>query len=163
MNAVGSLVCRAVSALAVMAALVACGGTAPLQQGTALDATVARMGEPRARYALESGNRLFYSVRPGEMDRLDFDVGGHLVERQRALSQERFAALAKRGGDAAAVQLEFGPPARKSVMEDGGGLQWTYSWLEYDVWRLAQIWFDKAGIFQRVEVSEDPLADDRYR
>lgn len=158
-----SFFCRATGAMAVVAALAACGITAPVPPANSLDAVVARMGEPRARYALDSGQRLFYAVRPGEFESLDFDAAGHLVGRHRALSQERFAALAQRGGDAAAVQLEFGPPARKSVLEDGAGLLWIYSWLEFDVWRLARVWFDKAGVFQRVELSEDPLADDRYR
>ncbi len=162
MNAV-SVARRTLCALAVSGALVACGSVTPAQSGNKLEAVLTLMGEPRARYALEPGQRLFYAVRPGEVESLDFDANGQLVERRRALSQARFAALAKRGGDAAAVQLEFGPPARKSLVDDGGGLLWTYSWLEYDVWRLARVGFDKAGVFQRVELSEDPLADDRYR
>lgn len=157
-----SIASRTLSAWAVAAALVACGTVTPAPQTNALDATVARMGEPRARYALENGQRLFFAVRPGEVDSIDFDANGALVESHRAFSRDRFAALAKRGGDAAAVQFEFGPPGRKSVLADGGGLLWTYSWREYGTWLLAKVWFDKAGVFQRVELVEDPKADDRY-
>lgn len=157
-----SMVYRALGAMAVVGVLAACGSAPSAQPGNALDAAVARMGEPQARYALENGQRLFFAVRPGEVDRLDFDAAGQLVKRQRALSKAGFEALARRGGDAAAVQLEFGPPTRKLVLTDGGGLQWTYSWREYDTWRLARVWFDKSGIFQRVEMLEDPKADDRY-
>lgn len=154
---------RALGVWVVASVLTACGSVAPVQERSALDATVASMGEPRARYALEDGQRLFFAVRPGEVDSLDFDARGHLLERRRALSAERFTALAKRGGDVAAVQLEFGPPARKQVLKDGGGLQWTYSWREFGTWRLAQVWFDKSGTFQRLELVDDPKADDRYR
>ena len=160
---VSSFACRAVGVLALAVAVAACSSVAPAQQGSALDAAVARMGEPLARYALENGQRLFYAVRPGEVDSLDFDANGRLVERHRALSRERFAALAKRGGDAAAVQREFGPPTRQLVLDEGGGLLWTYSWREYDTWRLARVWFDKSSVFQRVELKDDPNADDRYR
>lgn len=156
------MVCRALCALAVLGGLAACGSAPAAQPGNALDSAVVRMGEPKARYALDDGQRLFFALRPGEVDRLDFDASGQLVARQPALSQAGFEALARRGGDAAAVQLEFGPANRKQVLEDGGGLRWTYSWREYDTWRLARVWFDKAGVFQRVELVEDPGADDRY-
>ena len=154
---------RALGALVLIGLLAACGTSSQGQPSSALGAAVARMGEPRARYALENGQRLFFVVRPGEVDSLDFDPSGQLTERRRALSQERFAALAKRGGDAASVQLEFGPPGRKLVLADGTGLQWTYSWREFDTWRLARVWFDKNSNFQRVETVDDPGADDRYR
>lgn len=154
---------RYVATFALLSGLVACGVVAPALPGNTLDATLARMGEPRAQYALQPGQRLFYAVRPGELESFDFDAGGQLMERRTALSQARFAALAQRGGDAAAVQLEFGPPSKKKLLDDDGGLLWTYSWREYDVWRIARVSFDKAGLLQRVEQSEDALADERYR
>ena len=157
-----SMVRRPLGALALVAVLAACGSAPGAQPGNAMDAALARMGEPRARYAVDDGMRLFFALRPGEVDRLDFDADGRLIKRQPALSTAGFEALARRGGDASAVQLEFGPPTRQRVLKDGEGLQWTYSWREYDTWRLAQVWFDKAGVFQRLELLEDPKADDRY-
>ena len=55
-----------------------------------------------------------------------------------------------------------GPPMRRK--EDGEKASvWTYSWLDFGTWRLANFRFDAAGLVQGVEFSEDTLADDRYR
>ncbi len=140
----------------------ACGVLPAAPATDTLAVTRASMGEPMAQYALPDGQRLFYRVRPGEVVRLDFDATGKRVSRHAALSRETFQALGKSRGDAAAVQLQFGLPARRSVQEEGG-LLWTYSWQEQDVWRMARVSFDKAGNFNAVEVVRDPQADERYR
>lgn len=153
---------RLVSSLAALLVLGACGALPSAPVSDSLAATRVSKGEPMAQYALPDGQRLFYKLRPGEIERLDFDASGARVGRQMALSRAAFAGLAKTGGDLASVQLAFGPAGKRSSQEDGG-LTWEYSWFEYDVWRVARVSFAKSGAFQRVDVIEDPVADDRYR
>ena len=60
------------------------------------------------------------------------------------------------------VQQTFGPPARRATDADKGSV-WSYFFLEYGVHRRARIHFDAGGNVARVDVAEDPAADDRYR
>ena len=147
---------------AAVLTLAACGALPPASETDTLSTTRASMGQPMAQYALPDGQRLFYRVRPGEVVRLDFDANGQRVSRVTALSKESFLALSKSRVDVAAVQLQFGLPQSQSVEEEGG-LLWTYSWQEQDIWRLARVSFDKTGKFKAVEILEDPQADGRYR
>lgn len=147
--------------LACAGALVACGAV-PAGGGLTLEQAQAKWGEPRARYTLASGQRLFYRLQAGELESLDFDADNRLVSRQQVFTLAHFQALGKGRWDASDVQREFGPPLRVSNQGESGSM-WTYSWLEFGAWRLARVHLDAAGVVRSVDFVADPHADDRYR
>lgn len=158
---------RALAASFLLAALLAaCAMPGPLGPGATREQVQSRWGEPRASYALPSGQRLFYSPRPGERERLDFDASGRLVKREQVFSQANFQGLAQGTWDAAEVQRDFGPPDRRLAAaqnaEDASSV-WVYSWLEFGKWRLARVRISGAGTVQTVEFADDARADERYR
>jgi hypothetical protein len=149
-------------ALLLAAALAACATPTPAGAATTREQLQARLGAPRAAYALPTGQRLFYSDRPGERQRYDFDANDRLLATQQVFTRQQFQQLAQTRHDSTQVQRSLGPPLR-SRQEGEKGSVWTYSWLDFGTWRLALVRFDAAGVVQAVEFSEDTLADDRYR
>ena len=148
---------------ALLAACTSMGSPAP---GATYEQVRSSWGEPRASYSLPEGQRLFYRRKPGELQRFDFDASGRLVTVEQVFTAEHFRALAQGRWDAAEVQRNFGPPARRIAAgekEEESGFVWVYSWLDFGTWRLARVRIDGAGIVQGVEFVEDPLADDHYR
>lgn len=160
-------------ACALALVLAACASTVlSPTPGTTREEVERRWGEPRASYALPTGQRLFFRVKPGELQRLDFDTSGRLVVAEQVFTAENFRALSEGRWDAAAVQRQFGPPTRSTSAGDSkdggrdegkGARIWVYSWLDFGTWRLAQITLDSKGIVQGIELAQDPSADDRYR
>ncbi|MGP1630445.1 MAG: hypothetical protein ACTS5V_10940, partial [Giesbergeria sp.] len=76
--------------------------------GATREEVQSRWGEPRASYALPRGQRLFFRVKPGELQRLDFDSSGRLVVAEQVLTAQQLRTLSEGRWDAAAVQRSFG-------------------------------------------------------
>ena len=154
-------------AAGVLAALLAaCASVGTPAPGATREQVQHRWGEPRASYALPDGQRLFYRRKPGELQRLDFDANGRLIGTEQAFTAANFQALAHGHWDAAQVQRNFGPPARRVAAGEGeaeSGSVWVYSWLDFGTWRLARVRMSGAGVVQGVDFSDDTLADERYR
>ncbi len=149
-------------ACVLAAALAGCATSPALGPGATPEQVQARLGAPRAAYALPTGLRLFYSGKPGERQRYDFDASNRLVSTEQVFTRQKFQQFAQGHHESAEVQRSLGPPMRRK--EDGEtGSVWTYSWLDYGTWRLARLRFDAAGVVHGVEFSEDTLADDHYR
>ncbi|MBP6120209.1 MAG: hypothetical protein KA504_13110 [Giesbergeria sp.] len=147
---------------ALVVALAGCATSSPLGSGATQEQVRGLLGVPRAAYALATGQRLFYSGKPGERLRYDFDANDRLVSMEQVFTRPQFQEFAQGRHDSAEVQRTLGPPMRRK--EDGEKASvWTYSWLDFGTWRLANFRFDAAGLVQGVEFSEDTLADDRYR
>ena len=151
--------------LLVCAVLAGCasGGGQAVRPGVLLDDVQAQWGAPKAVYQHAQGQRVFYSPQPWQVRRLDFDAQGRLQQiHEQVLSVAQFAAIEAGKWRATDVQQTFGPPARRATDADKGSV-WSYFFLEYGVHRRARIHFDAGGNVARVDVAEDPAADDRYR
>lgn len=155
---------RLAAGLLVAAALAGCAATGGgVRPGATLDEVRAQWGEPKAMYQVETGQRLFYSPQPWQVQRLDFDAQGRLQQvHEQMLTPALLSGIVAGQWRAADVQQAFGPPARRMDDADKGS-QWVYSYQEHGVFRLARIHFNTAGVVTSVVLGEDPAADSRYR
>lgn len=136
---------------------------AAVRPGVLLDDVQAQWGAPKAVYQHAQGQRVFYSPLPWQVRRLDFDAQGRLQQiHEQVLSSAKFAAIETGKWRTTDVQQTFGPPARRAADADKGSV-WSYFFLEYSVHRQARIHFDADGTVARVDLAQDPAADDRYR
>ena len=72
---------------ALLAACATMGSPAP---GATQEQVRSSWGEPSASYALPDGQRLFYRLKPGELQRLDFDAKGHLAAVEQVFTAQYF-------------------------------------------------------------------------
>lgn len=152
----------AVAALALCAVLAGCASSRGVVPGATADDVVARWGAPWATYQLPDGQRLLYRPQAGQVQSLDFDASGRLVAMEQVLTRQRFEDIKVGQWRALELQQTFGPPARRATDGEKGSV-WIYFFQEYGVHRLARIHLDAAGAVARVELADDPAADQRYR
>lgn len=149
-------------ALLPVAALVACATPEDVRPGASRQEVISRWGEPKAVYALSSGERLLYSPQPYTVQGLDFDAQGKLVRSEQMLTAQHLGALVAGQSRMADVLHAFGPPLRRAAGADDGSA-WTYSFRDHGAYRLAYVHMDAAGVVRSVDFADDPAADDRYR
>lgn len=133
-----------------------------VRQGMSLDEVMVRWGQPHAVYQLAIGQRVFYRPFPWQVRSLQFDAEGRLTQiEEQVLTSDRLGRIVTGQWRAADLQQTFGPPARRKADAEQGSV-WLYFFREYGAHRLARIHLDKAGMVVRVELVDDPAADDGY-
>jgi hypothetical protein len=133
-----------------------------VRQGMSVDDVMTRWGQPHAVYQLAAGQRMFYRPFPWQVKSLQFDAEGRLTQiEEQVLTSGHLGRIVAGRWRAADVQQTFGPPARRKADAEQGSV-WLYFFREYGAHRLARIHLDKTGMVVRVELVDDPAADDSY-
>jgi hypothetical protein len=152
--------------MAVMVAQLA-GCAVPSRQplGSLRADVLAELGQPRAVYALPTGERLLYSELPGGFAayNLDFDQSGRLVRNEQVLTQSRFESIPLGAWTLADVQRTFGPPLQVERVARFDGDIWTYRFRQTSDLRRAHVHLDRQGIVRMVLFTDETPFFDNAR
>lgn len=155
------------TALVLVICSVLIGGCAvfseqPVPLGASEAALIAQLGTPTDRYTLNDGHLLEYRRGPwGQQTYMArIDSSGQLTSYEQVLTTAKFGTIKIGQDNKADVLRTIGAPSETSYLNLVQQEVWSYPYKESGVWdSLMHVYFNHAGIVQRLQNGPDPKFD----
>ncbi|MFZ6648968.1 hypothetical protein ACO0LO_24800 [Undibacterium sp. TJN25] len=156
----------ALSCIALAACLSSCAGLnwgiGSVHPGETESEVRAELGEPTGVYP--DGDQHLLEYMRGRMSQAThmarIGADGKLISYEQVLTLQKFAEIQVGVADKNAVLRIVGKPHEKDYYERVQLEAWSYGFKESGVWdSFMTVYFDKAGIVQKLENGPDPMRD----